>query len=234
MGKEVKTPKNAAGGAVGGGTPPAFPWRNRPPTPRKLMDHRRFRTGHRGSFGNPPPLPPPYAPPYPPPLPPPHPTPLPPPNPPSTGTANKIQTPNLKLVLLRGRRLEPEALKSGPRAARGPGRSPRRTKALALRGERPSRRPRPKLLQIRAGPFGRPPKRHPRGCNTRWCEKHENLVKTMGFYEKPRPQNTRSTPLNPHGRASSALAFHMRRAPGRNHVFQGLGGYRKPKTRRAS
>ena len=30
-------------------------------------------------------------------------------------------------------------------------RSPRRTKALALRGERPSRRPRPKLLQIRAG-----------------------------------------------------------------------------------
>ena len=116
------------------------------------------------------------------------------------------------------------AIKSGPRAARGPGRSPRRTKALALRGERPSRRPRPKLLQIRAGPFGRPPKRHPRGRNTRWCEKHENLVKTMGFYEKPRPQNTRSTPLNPHGRASSALAFHMGRAPGRNHVFQGLGG----------
>ena len=115
------------------------------------------------------------------------------------------------------------AIKSGPRAARGPGRSPRRTKALALRGERPSRRPRPKLLQIRAGPFGRPPK-HPRGRNTQWCEKHENLVKTMGFYEKPRPQNTRSTPLNPHGRASSTLAFHMGRAPGRNHVFQGLGG----------
>ena len=88
-------------------------------------------------------------------------------------------------MLQRGRRLEPEALKSGPHTARGPGRSPRRTKALALRGERPSRRPRPKLLQIRAGPFGRPPKRHPRGRNTRWCEKHENLVKTMGFYEKP-------------------------------------------------
>ena len=127
-------------------------------------------------------------------------------------------------MLQPGWRLEPEALKSGPRAARGPGRSPRRTKALALRGERPRRRPRPKLLQIRAGPFGRPPKRHPRGRNTRWCEKHENLVKTMGFYEKPRPQNTRSTPLNPHGRASSALAFHMGHAPGRNHVFQGLGG----------
>ena len=45
-----------------GGTPPAFPWRNRPPTPRKLMDRRRFRTGHRGSCGkNPPfPLPPPH------------------------------------------------------------------------------------------------------------------------------------------------------------------------------
>ena len=123
-----------------------------------------------------------------------------------------------------GGRPVPLGLKSGPRAARGPGRSPRRTKALALRGERPSRRPRPKLLQIRAGPFGRSPKRHPRGRNTRWCEKHENLVKTMGFYEKPRPQNTRSTPLNPHRRASSALAFHMGRAPGRNHVFQGLGG----------
>ena len=101
-------------------------------------------------------------------------------------------------MLQRGRRLEPEALKSGPRAARGPGRSPHRTKALALRGERPSRRLRPKLLHIRAGPFGRPPKRHPRGRNTRWCEKHDNHVKTMVLYEKPRPQNTRSTPLNPH------------------------------------
>ena len=131
---------------------------------------------------------------------------------------------DLSTMLQRGRRVEPEALKSGPHTARGPGRSPHRTKALALRGERPSRRPRPKLLQIRAGPFGKPPKRHPRGRNTRWCEKHENLVKTMGFYEKRRPQNTRSTPLNPHGRASSALAFHMGRAPGRNHVFQGLGG----------
>ena len=172
---------------------------------------------------------PPPRPPTPPPFPPPHPLPPPPPT-----RKQNHQTPNLKLVLLRGRRLEPEALKSGPRAARGPGRSPRRTKALALRGERPRRRPRPKLLQIRAGPFGRPPKRHPRGRNTRWCEKHENLVKTMGFYEKPRPRNTRSTPLNPHRRASSTLAFHMGRAPGRNHVFKVWGGYRKPKTRRAS
>ena len=128
-------------------------------------------------------------------------------------------------MLQRGRRLEPEALKSGPHAARGPGRSPRRTKALALRGERPS----PKLLQIRAGPFGRPPKRHPRGRNTRWCEKHENLVKTMGFYEKPRPQNTRSTPLNPHGRASSALAFHMGRARPKPRFARFGGGTGSPK-----
>ena len=199
-------PQNPGGGGGGGG--PAFPWRNRPPTPRKLMDHRRSRTGHRGSFGKNPCL-----------------DPLPPPPPFTEAQANQLLASlNLSTMLQRGRRLEPEALKSGPRAARGPGRSPRRTKALALRGERPSRRPRPKLLQIRAGPFGRPPKRHPRGRNTRWCEKHENLVKTMGFYEKPRPQNTRSTPLNPHGRASSALAFHMGRAAGRNHVFQGLGG----------
>ena len=80
----------------GGGTPPAFLWRNRPPTPRKLMDHRRFRTGHRGSLEkktllSPPPTPPP-------------------PKPPRNRKQNH-QTPNLKLVLLRGRRLELEALK---------------------------------------------------------------------------------------------------------------------------
>ena len=100
-------------------------------------------------------------------------------------------------MLRRGRRLEPEALKSGPCAARGPGRSPRRTKALALRGERPSRRPRPKLLQIRAGPFGRPPKRHPRGRNTRWCEKHENLVKNHGFLRKNEATKHPQHPIKP-------------------------------------
>ena len=100
-------------------------------------------------------------------------------------------------MLQRGRRLEPEALKSGPRAARGPGRSPRRTKALALRGERPSRRPRPTLLQIRAGPFGRPPKRHPRGRNTRWCEKHENHVKTMVFLRKTEATKHPQHPIKP-------------------------------------
>ena len=60
-------PKSGGGGGGGGrgGTPAAFPWRARPPTPRKLMDHRRFRTGHRGFFGknpNPPPPPRPFSP----------------------------------------------------------------------------------------------------------------------------------------------------------------------------
>ena len=97
-------------------------------------------------------------------------------------------------MLQQGRRLEPEALKSGPRAARGPGRSPRRTKALALRGERPSRRPRPKLLQIRVGPFGRPPKRHPRGRNTRWCEKPR---KNHGFLRKTEATKHPQHPIKP-------------------------------------
>ena len=50
-------PKRGGGGR--GGSPPAFLWRNRPPTPRKLMDHRRFRTRHleKTLFGAPPPPP---------------------------------------------------------------------------------------------------------------------------------------------------------------------------------
>ena len=32
------TPQNGGGGGGRGGTPAAFPWRARPPTPRKLMD----------------------------------------------------------------------------------------------------------------------------------------------------------------------------------------------------
>ena len=70
----MKTSKKGrvGGGGVGGGTPAAFPWRARPPTPRKLMDHRRFRTGHRGFFGKTQTAP---FPPYPPPPPPPDPNP---------------------------------------------------------------------------------------------------------------------------------------------------------------
>ena len=102
------TPPKRGGGGVGGGTPPAFPWRNRPPTPRKLMDHRRFRTGHRGSFGKKPSHPTPRRPiPTPPPAPP-HPPPHP-PTPPPPQQEPQTKSPNPKL--LRGRRLEQEALK---------------------------------------------------------------------------------------------------------------------------
>ena len=71
--------RGGGGGGGRGGTPAAFPWRARRPTPRKLMDHRRFCTGHRGFFGKnpnhflpPTPLSPPLPPPPPPPTFPPH------------------------------------------------------------------------------------------------------------------------------------------------------------------
>ena len=90
--------------------------------------------------------------------------------------------------------------------ASGPIRPPRRAwsraepashSSASFKGRVPEPPTLPKIASNSRGALREASKRHPRGCNTRWCEKHENLVKTMGFYEKPRPQNTRSTPLKP-------------------------------------
>ena len=143
---------------------------------------------------------------------------------------------DLSTMLWRGRRLEPEALKSGPRAARGPGRSPRRTKALALRGERPSRRPRPKLIASNSrGALREASKTASKGTQHAVVRKARNPRKKPWVLRKTEATKHPQHPIKPSRARIIGPSFsHGARARPKPRFSRFGGGYRKPKTRRAS
>ena len=94
----------------------------------------------------------------------------------------------------------------------------------------------PQILQDSHGAFRKASKAASKGDATRdGAKSTKTSQETMVFYEKPRPPNTRNTSLNPHGHASSTLAFQIgTRQAETMFCSRSWGGYRKPKTKGAS